>query len=387
MRASAAFVWPAALIAIASPPEERETLWSRSVSSIGDSISVSEFGISEIDQLAIAGGRYLWVSGPRQGIAVIDLLTGNGATIGRAGSGPGEYRMVSHVFGCEDDAGFVDDQLQRVTWVGTAGRSEPRSIQIPSGVLSRAKTQTAWCDHDSLWIAVERQGTPASGARIDSLEVIRIVRSSLQIETVAKFQGSERHLRSKGALRTSLRLPYVTPPLLIRKDGQLVVIGRSTDSLWIFEAGGRRGNAIVGDRAPRVLVPRHLQTVRDSISGWYEAEMESQRYDPALRREFRTLIAELLPAVKLPAALPLVKLATAGPRGISGLFVAENDYPASRQTCIATLALSGHAKRVLCRTWADRTVGAIQASADGVWFAQWNDNGAWVMRIRVPSRP
>jgi hypothetical protein len=112
--------------------------------------------------------------------------------------------------------------------------------------------------------------------------------------------------------------------------------------------------------------------------------MESQRYEPELRREFRTLIAELLAEVELPGSLPVVRLASARPIGTGELIVAENDYPGSRQTCLSTLALSGLLKRVLCRTWPDRTVGAIQASADGVWLAQWNDQGAWVMRIRVP---
>ena len=178
MWALAAFAWSAALIEIVTAPEERAMQSRRSGSSVGDSISVSEFGITEVDQLAIAAGRYLWLSGPRQGIAVIDLVTGSGAPIGRAGSGPGEYRMVSHIFGCETTAGWVDDQLQRVTWLGAAGMGEPRSIQLPSGLLSRAKTQSAWCDGDSLWIAVERQGAPISGTRVDSLDVLLVVGST-----------------------------------------------------------------------------------------------------------------------------------------------------------------------------------------------------------------
>ena len=114
--------------------------------------------------------------------------------------------------------------------------------------------------------------------------------------------------------------------------------------------------------------------------------MESQRYQPELRREFRTLIAELLPEVQLPARLPNIRLASARPIGAGELLVVENDYPGSRQTCLSTLALAGALKRLLCRTWSDRTVSAIQASDDGVWLAQWNDEGAWVMRIRFPSR-
>jgi len=383
MRTLAVVACSAALIEVASATEAFAIQLSPSASRAADSISVSAFGITDVDQLAIAAGRYLWVSGPRQVIAVIDVLTGSGAQIGRAGSGPGEYRMVSHVFGCESSGGWVDDQLQRVTWLEPAGKGEPRSIQLPSGLLARAKTQGAWCEGDSLWIAVERQGAPASGTRVDSLDVFRVVRSTLGVDTVARFQGSMRRLNSKGALRTSLRLPYLSPPVLVRKAGQMIVIGRSADSVWTLGTQPRRSAPIVGDRPSRPLASRHLPVVRDSIAKWYEAEMESQRYEPELRREFRTLIAELLAELELPRTLPVVRLATAGPIGTGELIVAENDYPGSHQTCISTLALNGLLKRRLCRTWPDRTVGAIQASADGLWLAQWNDDGAWVLRIRV----
>jgi hypothetical protein len=287
-------VGSAALIEIAAVAAEPAIHSLHSAGPAVDSISVLEFGITEVDQLSIAAGRYLWVSGPRQGIAVIDLLTGSGARIGRAGAGPGEYRMVSRVFGCDDTGGWVDDQLQRVTWMAPSGKGEPRSIQLPSGLLSRAKTQSAWCEGDSLWIAVERQGAPASGMRVDSLAVFRVVRSTLDVDTIAKFQGSKRRLRSKGALRTSLRLPYESPPLLVRTSGQMIVIGRSIDSVWTLVSRPRRSAPIVGDGPSRALASRHLPVVRDSISKWYEAEMESQRYEPDLRREFRTLITELL---------------------------------------------------------------------------------------------
>jgi hypothetical protein len=127
--------------------------------------------------------------------------------------------------------------------------------------------------------------------------------------------------------------------------------------------------------------------MRDSITRWYEAEMESQHYPPELRREFRTVIAELLRVLELPAKLPYVRLASANLTDASRVLVVENDYPGSQRICLSTLAFTGALKRLLCRTWTDRIVTAIQAVGDGGWLAQWNDNDAWVIRIRLPSQP
>lgn len=354
----------------------------RPARSIVDSVSVTEFGITEVDQLAIAAGRYLWLSGPRQGIAVIDLHSGVGTPVGRAGAGPGEYRVVSQVFGCEVAGGWVDDQLQRVTWLAPDGRGVPETRQLPSGILSRAGTRSAWCQGDSLWIAVERQGSPRAGTRVDSLDVLLFHRATLDVDTVATFQGAERRLRSKGALRTSLRRPYVSAPLLVRQGGRMIAVGRSTDSLWILGSSPLRGVRVTNARPAPLFAPSHQAVVRDSIVRWYEAEMEAMRYEPELRREFRTLIDELLREMELPEKLPLVRMASPGPPGRGDLLVVENEYPGSRQTCLSSLSLTGQLNRFLCRTWPDRTVGAVRASADGVWLAQWNDGGAWVLRIR-----
>lgn len=113
--------------------------------------------------------------------------------------------------------------------------------------------------------------------------------------------------------------------------------------------------------------------------------MESLQYPPELRREFRTLIADLLPELELPPTLPSVRLASARSKGGDELIVVETDYPGSRQTCLSTLTTRGALTRVLCRTWADRIVGAIQASDDDVWLGQWNEDGAWLMRVHLPS--
>jgi hypothetical protein len=357
-----------------------------------DSISVEEVGIAEVSQLAIAGGRFAWVSGRGQGVGLVDLERGRVTTVGRVGSGPGEYRHVSRVFGCDTYGGWVDGSLARVTWLAPDATGAPVSVQLPAAVVSRGEVTSAACAGDTVWMAIERRGGAQSANISDSTLVFRLVRTTGKLDTLVRLPATRRSDRSKGALRSSLRVPYTQSPVLVGTDAGPVVMHASGDSLLFCDRGRARSVGITG-RKRRAISPAQRAALIDSIRQAAEDEMQALSYNPNLKREFRVLVDENLRKLAIPASMPIARFAAYAAARRS-LVVVENSSGAAEGLCLSMVSRQGVAgprrcsnaadRHVADRHVADRQVGALAIHANQALVGEWSEGGAWVRRVPLP---
>lgn len=376
-----------AVLAVASPVKRSQPMvLSQRPPTLPDSIDLTEAGLTAPDQMAVAGNRYAWMSGPRQGLVVADLQSGVVRKVGRAGAGPGEYRAVSRTFGCSARAGWIDAQLMRITWLAPDGSGEPAMDRVPAAVLVRGNVEGAVCQGDTLYAAVSRQGGSPDREIRDSVMVFRMVRGSEAVDAVLRVAGTRRIQRAKGALRASARQPYSAPPLLLNAAGALVLLDRISDTVWNLNAAGTSAFPVAGARAAPTLTATHMRLIRDSIQAWVEDEMRTLNYSPELRREFRLLHAEVLASIALPARVPRVRLAAPSADSPDLIQVVENDVPGSARICTSLLRRTGTLIPGDCRDRPDRHVSALGSTSDQTWYLEWNNDGAWLRRQATPKR-
>lgn len=342
-----------------------------------DSISLAAEGIPSPQQIVDVAYPKVWVTGPGSGILAIDLSTGKTQPIGRVGSGPGEYRRVAKLFSCDSWAGWIDDQLQRVTWFDPKRGRVDTTITIPSGVLARGRIVDAWCTRGEVWFSSERPSPTRGGRRTDSLVVFRLARASGSLDTIGRFEGTHRLERSRGALRLSLRIPYTLPPSL-QPGFPAALISRAIDSLRP-QLGANRATFEFRSALPNVLGSADRQVLQDSIRSWFEDDMDAQKHPAALRREFRVLLEEVLAEMRFPARLPTVRMARYDRRG--GWAVIENGAPNSSQTCISHLSENAQLRRAKCFNSKGRDVADFLVTAGDYWVIEFNSDDAWLQRI------
>lgn len=337
---------------------------------------------------AVAGDRYLWVSGPGQGIAVVDLVERRVRAVGRVGEGPGEFRAVAAVFGCADRAAFVDQQLLRLTMMSPPGdRVLGAPIRLPAG-LGGGRITSAWCNGSLVTMAVETR-TPATTSRVastrDSLLVMRWdLRTPKRVDTIMRVAATRRELRSKGALRFSLRVPYTEAPTAVPIREGLALLSRETDTVRVLASGATPRAFLL--RAPatasRALSPATQQLVIDSLRQAVEDEMAGQQHPPDLRREFRRLREDAERSVRLPTRLPTVWLATADAAPGSLALVAEHGTPGSTRRCVSRVLATGAMERLFCRDFGAARLTALASVGGRPILLLATEDAAWVEVVR-----
>jgi hypothetical protein len=345
-----------------------------------DSISVDDFGLHAPSQAVLAGSEFVWLTGPQQGVAVVDVSSGRARSLGVIGSGPGEFRQVSRVFGCAGSAGWIDAELSRATWLQPDGRGTPHVTPLPATTVARGKLVDAWCLADTLWYSFERETSARGPVISDTLLIFRVARTGGRVDTIARMAGTRRVVRNQGALRTSTRVPYTSSPVAVPGSKGPLVLWRSADSMSIDVAGPGQPTAAVRGGRGAPLTARHVALLKDSIKAARDAEMEAARYPEDLRREFRRVHDAAIDAMTLPATLPTVRLAVPIPGRTNQALVIENAMPALRDVCFAVLSQSGILGDRRCYQPLRRTFGAAVHTGRDIWLAEWNDDGAWLRR-------
>jgi hypothetical protein len=345
-----------------------------------DSISLDDVGIHAPSQAVLAGAGFVWLTGPQQGIAVVDVSSGRARSLGAIGSGPGEFRQVSRVFGCAGSAGWLDAELSRATWIQPDGRGAPHVTALPATTVARGKLVDAWCLADTLWYSFERETSARSPLVSDTLLIFRVARTGGSVDTVARIGGTRRVVRNQGALRTSTRVPYTSSPVAVPGSKGPIVLWRSVDSMSLDVARSGQPSASVRGGRGAQLTARHVALLKDSIKAAREAEMEAVRYPEDLRREFRRVHDAAIDAIPVPATLPTVRMAVPIPGRANHALVIENAMPTLRDVCFAVLSPSGLLGDRSCYQPLSRTFGAAVHTGQDIWLAEWNDDGAWLRR-------
>lgn len=368
------------LLAVAQPPAPTEVAASPvALVPATDSISLADVGLNEPAQAALAGTSFVWVTGPRQGIAIADLAAGTARAFGRIGSGPGELRSASRVFGCAEYGGWIDAQLARATWMRPDGRGTPTITALPSATLGRGRILDAWCKADTLWYSVERP-TTGSAAVVDSLLVFRAAKSGERVDTLARLPGTHRVLRSQGPLQTASRLPFTAPPVAVAGRSGPVVVWRRVDSLSTDANRLGRPNVAIRGGRNQALTSAHVGRIRDSMKRANEHEMEALQYSADLRREFRRLFQDVIDGIDVPRSLPTTRSAVVIPGRADHLLVVENALPGDQTICTSLLPPSGVLTQRICSASANRSFGAVVHTGRDLWWVEWNDDDAWIRR-------
>lgn len=350
-----------------------------------DSISLSDAEVYEASQVALAGGRFAWITGARQRLAIADLQSGIAKPMSSLGSGPGDMRVASRVFGCQDSAGWIDADLLRATWYNPDGSGSPTVTSLPAATLVRGRVVDAWCKADTLWYSLERQGRTQTPLTVDSLLIFRVTKDGSRLDTIGRLVGTNRIERSRGALRSNIRVPYTQPPAMVPGSTGPLLIWRSADSLTVV-AGSSIARTTPLSSKGVALTRNHASVLRDSIRKATDDEMEALHYAPDLRREFRRVVDDIIGDISFPSFIPQIRAAAFIPGKADQAVVVLNSVPGSREVCISILASAALGPRQ-CYLPRHRSFGTIVHTGTDIWVTEWNEDDAWIRRLGPAVSP
>ncbi len=178
------------------------------VSARSDSISLTDLEIDIPSYVALAGERFVLVSGPAQYLGWVDLETRRATRLARTGEGPGEFSAIGAVFGCSDAAGWIDRNLRRIVWLSPETGQYVKQLALPSDVAVFGLPVSATCKDGAVWFALESRTYGKAAVVTDTVRVFRTSGDDTRVQRVATVLGSTRYVRAEGSLTASLRAPW-----------------------------------------------------------------------------------------------------------------------------------------------------------------------------------
>lgn len=265
----------------------------------------------------LADGRIVVASSGTQRLEVFDVDGRHVRSIGRKGSGPGEFRSIFHVARLAGDSLAAWDPLQgRLSIFGPGG--EFVRTTTPAAVLSGPLPQVQGVLPDGRFIVAASAGgtLPAAGrAARDTAEWLLLGRSGAAAGRLGRFPGTEMiaHVDRGGMLLRPLPFGLSTATA-VHGDALYVATGERYE-VAVYGLDGRMRMAIRAD-APRLPVAREDMAA-------YRRELVNLGGDAESRRREQAL----LEAAPYPESMPAVAGVKVDAEG--SVWVQDTQRPAS----------------------------------------------------------
>lgn len=217
-------------------------------------------------------GRVLALDGRERTLQIIDLATNTATTVGRRGSGPGEYSLPIALLQLRADTiGVVDEAKRRILLLAPDG--------TPAGVIALeypflagpGAVQELTADTlGRLYLpGMEFASTPNGLVKHDSMPIIRWAPGDPTADTLAWFRRQE--LTVEGSSDGSAAMiGFITLPLVARdvwtvgRDGRVVVARPENYQLRWSAADGRGYESPPLPFTPLILSEAHKEEWRES---------------------------------------------------------------------------------------------------------------------------
>ncbi len=225
----------------------------------------------------LSDGRVVIVDPRDKVVQLVDFKTGRATTIGREGSGPGEYQMPMSAFALPGDSTLIADVLNsRFLLLGPGGKlggswspvsvasSSPRTITRagapsergvggqavsfavggPGGPISMMSTRGVDAQGRVYGAGAPIVIGPNGPEAADSVPIMRTVRRTMISDTVAWLQLPKRNAQvSGGAGNVNIRIggsPFAPEDgWTVLPDGRVAVVRHANYQVEIFPAAGR----------------------------------------------------------------------------------------------------------------------------------------------------
>ena len=201
-------------------------------------------------------GRLIVIDPAEKTLQLVDLARGTSTTLGREGSGPGEYAIPFRLLALPGDttamSDMVNSRLLLINPNATVGGFIDPTIPPPPGVIRYGGGGTMPTEADSkgrmYYQGMRYRRTQTGSELMDSVPLIRWERASGTRDTVAWV----RQTQNLYANRSNGRTTYSVPPfsgsdqMLVAPDGRVAIVHHDPYSVdFISETGQRtRGEPI-----------------------------------------------------------------------------------------------------------------------------------------------
>jgi hypothetical protein len=283
----------------------------------------------ELDQvrgpIRLSDGRLAIANATSNEIRLYDAAGKHLRTAGRAGSGPGEYRMIAGILpGAADSLLVADIMLRRITVLDPEGNTareyslggQPSQFVPVGGRVELAIPLGVFTDGSVVGVSqsvVINQSR--SGIYRDSVSVIRYAPDGAVRDTVGRFPGVEMESMTISIGPQSLSVPIAVPlgkqTVLASRDHHLFV---AQNNHWEIEIRGDDGALRTLARAPVTpakLTPSDIAAHRKELLG----TMEAQPMIRGLPAQLKSQMTSRVEQAKYPETLPYFGLLLADTEG------------------------------------------------------------------------
>jgi hypothetical protein len=210
-------------------------------------------------------GRVLVVDARERGVRLADFHAGTVVSIGRDGSGPGEYRAPISIFPAPGDSSIIFDGGQtRLLYADAAGRLGRIQSSADVGASSGALTRFVPRQGDArgrLYATESAIRQTAQGVTLaDSSAILRWDRNRTALVPLAYVRGRSLEDRG-GAIGGPSAIPFVVgDQWAVAPDGRVAIVRWDTYRVELIGQGGQR---VVGPVVP-VEPIRVTPAIRDA---------------------------------------------------------------------------------------------------------------------------
>ncbi len=294
-RASTVPAWSLALLLFSSlsgqAQQRGHELWSV------DSLSMPLY---QVHSLLIVQDTILWLTDGGTGI---HRLTTNGrylGSVGRDGEGPGEFRWPWYIFAAGGSkVGVFDRRLLRVNSYDAGGAYLSTSpLQMVEDVRGRLQTVGASGGSLLVWTDNFPGGEPRDNEQMSY--VWSVDASGLPRDPILSFPGPESIILREDGLSSRIDAPFQRRPHVVFLSDAILVGNSGSDSLLVYDRGGRLTGRITLPIQPRPVTGADRQAYRDHQRRKYFDELEQHHYGPELRHTFTARFDRLIDLARYP---------------------------------------------------------------------------------------
>ncbi len=223
----------------------------------------------------LSDGRVILIDERDRVIQLLDFASGKAATIGRQGSGPGEYRLPIAIFALSGDSSAVfDDPNRRLLIILPNGKTGGVIGLATPGSGERAEFGRNVDSRGRIY-ATGRSWSNASGSfkSLDSVPILRWTRGVSRMDTLGYLglppnfaKSSTRgnnHIISVGPRTPFAALDQWT----VAPDGRLAIVDADDYSISWVDAEGRRTRTPALGYSPLRVTEAHKAAWRESQKG------------------------------------------------------------------------------------------------------------------------
>lgn len=303
-----------------APPGETDPTWTVVDSPLVDIGGGSGAGPTEFDAIAtvlrLRDGRLAVANRGSSEIRLFDAQGAHLRSVGRAGSGPGEFRsLVGMWVGPGDSVLAVDILLRRLsvfdpsgTFVRSFGLGGEAGFAVPTEGVMQFSIPQGWLEDGSILGLSQgfRLNDPRSGSYRDSLTAIRYGPDGTARDTLGHFPGQEMEQTTITFGGQSMSLPSAVPlgrSTVLAVTGNRIYVARN--DAWEVEvraAGGGLERLIRLDAPPVAVTAEDQAKHREELLEQVEAQPETRAVPPQIRDQ----MLDRVRSARYPATFPFI---------------------------------------------------------------------------------